>query len=278
VIRYAIYTRQSVDRLGDFSSCEAQFHTCQDFAKATGEPDLHWCGQRFDDEGESGATLDRPGTRKLRKVIDLGGIDRVYAVALDRLTRNMRDAVVLLDEFDKADVDLRLVHQPELDLGAQGRFLRHVLAAFAEFERDMIASRIAESRAYLKQHGRRLAGKVPYGHDADPQTKQLVPNPVEAPRVAAIFQRAAKGQLPKQIANDINELGWPTNVYRSKRSGKITGGAFTLASRFVQCTRPKPVSRRSGSRSKDHVRRDAKTEIRSGCLRAPSIASCMPPQ
>lgn len=236
-IRYAIYTRQSVEKLGDFSSCQAQFHTCKDFAEATGEPNLHWCGQRFDDEGQSGATLDRSGMRRLRKVIDLGGIDRVYAVALDRLTRNMRDAVVLLDEFDKADVDLRLVHQPELDLGAQGRFLRHVLAAFAEFERDMIASRIAESRAYLKQHGRRLAGKVPYGYDADPQTKQLVPNTVEAPRVAAIFQRAAEGQLPKQIANDINELGWPTKVYRSKRSGKTTGGGRWTARQIIATLR-----------------------------------------
>ena len=37
-IRYAIYTRQSVERLEDFSSCQAQFMTCEDFAKATGEP------------------------------------------------------------------------------------------------------------------------------------------------------------------------------------------------------------------------------------------------
>ncbi|MEX2672450.1 MAG: hypothetical protein WD294_10105 [Phycisphaeraceae bacterium] len=44
--------------MADFSSCDAQFHTCRDFAEATGEPGLVWRGQRFDDEGESGATLD----------------------------------------------------------------------------------------------------------------------------------------------------------------------------------------------------------------------------
>ncbi len=88
----------------------------------------------------------------------------------------------------------------------------------------MIAARIAESRSYLKQHGRRLAGKVPYGYDADPTNKQLVPNPTEAPRVADIFRRAAEGQLPKQIAADLNDLGWPTKVYHSQRSGKTTGG------------------------------------------------------
>ena len=108
------------------------------YAELYGEPSRS--GQRFDDEGQSGSTLERPAMRKLRKVVDLDGIDRIYAVALDRVTRSMRDAVVLLDEFEKAGVDVHFVHQPELTFGAQGRFLRHVLAAFAEFERDMIAT------------------------------------------------------------------------------------------------------------------------------------------
>lgn len=168
VIRYAIYTRQSTDKGDEFSSCDVQFATCQAWAKATGGPHLHSIGQPFDDEGFSGATLNRPGLRRLRKVIDLGGIDRLYAVALDRLTRSMRDAVVLLNEFEKAGVELRLVNQPELTTEPEGRFLRHMLAAFAEFEREMIATRIAESRAYLRKHGRRLAGPPPFGYDADP--------------------------------------------------------------------------------------------------------------
>ena len=237
MIRYAIYTRQSVEKLADFSSCDAQFHTCQDFANAIGEPNLHWCGQRFDDEGQSGATLDRPAMRKLRKVIDLGGIDRLYAVAMDRMTRSMRDAVLLLDELAKTNVQLRLVHQPALGGGAQSRFLRHILAAFAEFERDMISSRIAESRAYLKTRGRRLAGKVPFGYDASPETMQLIPNHVEAPQVASIFERAARGALPKQIADDINDLGWRTKVYHSKRSGRITGGGKWTARQIIDTLR-----------------------------------------
>jgi len=90
-IRYAIYTRQPVEKLADFSSCQAQFHTCCEFANASGQRSLHWCGQPFDDEGQSGATLDRPAMHELRKVVGLGGIDCIYAVALDRVTRSMRD-------------------------------------------------------------------------------------------------------------------------------------------------------------------------------------------
>ena len=223
-IRYAIYTRQSVHGPDDFSSCDAQFLICREFADASGEPELRWCRQRFDDPGHSGADLDRPGMHKLRKVVDLGGIDRVYAVALDRITRNMRDAVVLLDEFERAGIQLQFVHQPDLASGPQNRFLKHVLAAFAEFERDMITTRIAESRAYLKKQGQRLAGPIPFGYDAYEQTKQLVPNRAEARRVRAIFKRAANGQTPADIAKRINHLGWRTKQWTAKRSGQVRGG------------------------------------------------------
>lgn len=34
MIRYAIYTRQSVEKLADVSSWQAQFQTCQEFVAA----------------------------------------------------------------------------------------------------------------------------------------------------------------------------------------------------------------------------------------------------
>ncbi len=225
-LRCAIYTRKSTeDGLEqEFNSLDAQRDAGEAYIASQKSEGWVCLPDRYDDGGFTGGNMERPAMRKLRKVVDLGGVQRIYAVALDRVTRSMRDAVVLLDEFEKAGVELCLVHQPELTFGAQGRFLRHVLAAFAEFERDMIATRIAESRAYLKKHGRRLAGKVPYGYDADPTTKQLVPDPTEALRVAEIFRRAADGQVARQVADDINDLGWPTKVYHSKRSDKTTGG------------------------------------------------------
>ena len=236
-IRYAIYTRQSKQGDADFSSCDAQFHTCQEYAKQSGEPSLYWINQHFEDEGYSGATLDRPGMRRLRKVIDLGGLDRVYAVAFDRIARNMRDSVVLMDEFEKAGVELCFVHQPELSSSSHNRLLRHILAAFAEFEREMIASRIAETRAYLKKHGRRIAGKVPYGYGTDPVTKQLVKNKSEARRVRAIFRRAANGQTPSEIAKRIDHLGWRTKQWTSRQSGEIAGGGRWTARQVISLLR-----------------------------------------
>lgn len=223
-IRYAIYTRHSTEQMDAFTSCASQKVICQDFIKATGESDLVWCGEDFDDNGYSGSNMDRPGMRRLCERIRSGSVQRVYAVALDRLTRNMRDAVVLLEEFDQLNIDLRLVHQIELTSGAQTRLITHVLAAFAQFEREMIASRIADSRIYLKKHGRRLAGLIPYGYDADPMTKQLIINNAEARRVRTMFRRAADGELPKRIAFICNKQYWRTKVYHSRRSDQTHGG------------------------------------------------------
>lgn len=234
---FAIYTRQSTEPRDGFSSCEAQFQVCLDFAIAAGWPDDKWVGERFDDQGYSGASLDRPAMNRLRELVRSGGIDRVCAVALDRFSRSVRDTVLLLEELERAGVEMHIVHQPQLGSSSESRFLRHILASFAQFEREIIASRIAETRAYLKKHGRRLAGPAPYGYDADPTTKQLVPNPSEARRVRAIFRRAVRGQRPSEIAKRIDHLGWRTKRWKSQRSGLTLGGCRWTARQVLAVLR-----------------------------------------
>jgi len=235
--RFVIYTRQSVDTLKDLSSCEAQFAVCKDFARANGERDEDWIGVRFDDQGWSGASLARPAMAKLRDAIRDGRVQRLYAVALDRLSRSMRDVVALLGELDAAGVELRLVHQPEVATGAEGRFLRHILGSFAQFEHELIAARLADTRQYLKKRGRRLAGPPPYGYDADRKTKQLVPNKKEARRPQAIFEMAATGELPTAIARQINRRGWRTKRRFSRRSGRVIGGGKWTARQVIDVLR-----------------------------------------
>ena len=109
-IRYAIYTRQSVARPTDFSSCDAQFSKCQLFIDQQKNENLVWVGVHFNDEGESGGTLDRPAMTRLRELVQSRGVDRIYVAALDRLARRAYDMIALLEEFEKAGV---LVHLPQ---------------------------------------------------------------------------------------------------------------------------------------------------------------------
>ncbi|MFN8730872.1 MAG: recombinase family protein [Planctomyces sp.] len=234
---FAIYTRQSVDTAKDFSSCDAQFQTCLDCARAFGDRDGDWIGERFDDQGWSGSSVERPALKRLRQAVREGRVRHVYAVALDRLSRTMRDAVVILDELEAAGVELRLVHQPGVGTSAEGRFLRHIIASFAEFARELIAARLSDTRMSLKAHGRRLAGPPPYGYDADPKSKQLVPNAGEARRLRAIFEMAASGVRPSEIARRINKKRWTTKKRLSTRSGRLIGGGAWTARQIVDVLR-----------------------------------------
>lgn len=143
---------------------------------------------RFDDEGCSGATFDRPSLQRLLSLIRSGGGDRVVVHRLDRLSHNLRHFVTLLQEYRNHDVALTIVAAPLLRVAAFDQMMLSVMASFAEFDRDMTASRIAEARAYLKANGRRVADTVPFGHTAGPRTKQLVVIPEEGEIVMRMFQ------------------------------------------------------------------------------------------
>ena len=73
-----------------------------------------------------------------------------------------------------------MVTAPELGHSAQDNFMLNIMASFAEFERELIAARISDSRAKLKSRQLRFAGGVPFGYESDRLTRQLVPNDEEA--------------------------------------------------------------------------------------------------
>ena len=60
VIRCAIYTRQSVVRPNDtdFTSCDAQREACLELVRARAPDGWTALDERFNDVGESGATIE----------------------------------------------------------------------------------------------------------------------------------------------------------------------------------------------------------------------------
>ena len=162
----AVYTRQSVQSEGDLTSCEVQREICLRFARARG---LRVVSERFDDEGISGATLERPALQRLMSLVRSGAIGAVVVHRLGRLSRRVRDCSELLEEFKARNVRLLLAAMPELTGGAADTLMLNVLSAFAEFERDMIAGRIRDSRAALAS---RAAGGSPASHRSATPTTQ----------------------------------------------------------------------------------------------------------
>ena len=205
-----IYTRQSVRTEGDLTSCEVQREMCLRFAKPRG---LRVSSERFDDEGISGATLERPALRRLLSLVRTGAIGGMVVQRLDRLSRRVNDCAALLEELKTHNVRLFIAAMPELTGGAVDTLMLNVLSAFAEFERDMIASRIQDTRAGLIARGRRIAGVTPFGYTSD-KKKQLTPVTSEAEIVREFYRLIAEGTLPREVARMAAEQGWKTRTGR----------------------------------------------------------------
>lgn len=98
----------------------------------------------FTDHGISGSKGrdQRPGYDALMKAVARREIDMVASWAVDRLGRSLQDLVTFLNEVNAKGVDLYL-HQQALDTSTpSGRAMFGMLSVFADFEREMIRSRI----------------------------------------------------------------------------------------------------------------------------------------
>ena len=145
----------------DLTSCEVQREICLQFPNSRQRAGLRLkvLDECFDDQGRSGADLDRPALQRLLGLIRAGIVEAMVVHRLDRLSRRVLDCASLLEEFKEHDVRLFVAAMPELAAGACDTLMLNVLSAFAEFERDMTASRISDRRAGLAARGRRIAGE-----------------------------------------------------------------------------------------------------------------------
>jgi site-specific DNA recombinase len=194
-VRCAVYTRQSVKRLGDdpaVTSCAIQRTLCTEFLRSKTWEFWYPIAERFDDEGESGATLERPGLAKLLRSIEGGEIHRVIVYRVDRLTRKLADLARLASHLERHRVGLTIVHDNiDADADSLAGLQVNMLATFAEWE--IIRERIADTRGAIKARGERSAGRVPLGYRTDPATKQLVTDEGAAAAVRWLLTEAAKG-------------------------------------------------------------------------------------
>jgi DNA invertase Pin-like site-specific DNA recombinase len=107
----------------------------------------------------------------------LGAGDVVVVTKLDRLGRSTRELLDLIDRISKAGASFRSLGDPLWDTGSsQGRLLSTMLAAIAEFERELIRERTGEGRkrepgggAGATAAGEEPRGTVATGAEGKPQ-------------------------------------------------------------------------------------------------------------
>jgi DNA invertase Pin-like site-specific DNA recombinase len=93
----------------------------------------------------SGTRSDRPQLARLMASLRNG--DVVVVTKLDRLGRSTRELLDLIHRIDQAGASFKSLGDPLFDTtSSQGRLLVTILAAVAEFERELIRERTGEGR------------------------------------------------------------------------------------------------------------------------------------
>jgi DNA invertase Pin-like site-specific DNA recombinase len=117
------------------------------------------------DHGVSGAKERRPALDALMGAVRTRKVDVVACVKLDRL-RSVRHLVMVAQELEEIGVHLVVLDQAIDNTTPSGRLPFHVLAAIAEFERELIRERVVAGVRRAKARGRRLGW--PRFHHVDP--------------------------------------------------------------------------------------------------------------
>src|SRR6266849_1432737 len=107
----AIYARVSSEQQREEHTIASQTAALIEFAQSHDlEVPKEWV---FEDEGFSGAILERPGLERVRDLAAEGQIQVVLAYAPDRLSRKYAYQILLIEEFARHGVETVFVRAPQ---------------------------------------------------------------------------------------------------------------------------------------------------------------------
>ncbi|MBA3841762.1 MAG: recombinase family protein [Actinobacteria bacterium] len=144
------------------------------------------------EENVSGGSLEgRSGFEQAMTMVDRGTAGGVISLRLNRIARNIRDAIDIADRLDKKNARLISVSE-KIDLGTgTGRFQFYVFAALAQLELEQITEQWKVSVGQAVEKGIHISAAVPFGY-LKGEDRRLYPDPEAAPSVKEIFKRRAK--------------------------------------------------------------------------------------
>lgn len=120
-----------------------------------------WTAVDYLDRGISGAKDRRPGLDQLVADARRRRFDVLVCWRLDRLGRNLRHLVILLEELQALGVAFVSLGEGIDATTPAGKLQMHILGAIAEFERARIAERIRAGLSRARAQGTRL-GRRPH--------------------------------------------------------------------------------------------------------------------
>src|SRR5271168_3168129 len=113
--------------------------------------------RRIHEERASGGRWDRPELTRLLDRLAAGDVLVVWK--LDRLSRSLKDLLLILERIEKAGAGFKSLTEAIDTTLPAGRMMMQMLGAFAEFEREMIRERTRSGLRHAQEQGRRSGRK-----------------------------------------------------------------------------------------------------------------------
>lgn len=167
-MRVALYARVSTYDKGQTPM--NQFLKLRAIAKARGDMIV---AEYYDER--SGKDANRPGLKDLLGDAKLHLFDKVMITKLDRMMRSTKNMLTLLQQLEGWGIGLECSDQDIDTKSPAGRLLLTVLAAIAEFERELCSSRVKDGMARAKADGKHIGHKSGQKNTKKRVSKKVTP-------------------------------------------------------------------------------------------------------
>jgi site-specific DNA recombinase len=209
----AIYARVSSEQQREANTIASQTASLIEFAQSHDlEIPQEWV---FEDDGYSGATLERPGLERVRDLAAEGQIQVVLAYSPDRLSRKYAYQILLIEELARNGVETLFVKAPQ-GSSAEDQLLVQFQGMISEYERAQILERSRRGKRHRAQSGEvSVMSGAPYGYryvrKTDEAPAAYVVLEAEARVVERIYEMyTVEGLSIGEITRRINAEGIPT--------------------------------------------------------------------
>jgi site-specific DNA recombinase len=166
--------------------------------------------------GVSGkSVIDHPECQRMLRDIKNKHIEALVFSKLDRLARSVKQLLYFSDYFETNKADLVSLSESIDTSSSSGKMLFTILGAFAEFERQTIADRVAKSVEIRSKLGKSLGGHAPYGYQW--VDKELKIDEKEAPIRKLMYELFVEHKRKGTVCRILNERG-----YRTRTGAKFT--------------------------------------------------------
>ena len=191
--KIGFYLRVSTDEQAAKSegSLDNQLYRLQSFVDIKNMQFSDWgeVVEVYKDEGFSAKDTRRPAFQKMMSDVKSSKINLILVIELSRLSRNILDFCLLLEELRKVDAKFLSLKEQFDTTTAAGEMMVFNMVNLAQFERKQTSERVSMNFHARALRGLRNGGPVPLGYDKDPKdASRLVVNQEEADIVRTIFR------------------------------------------------------------------------------------------